>query len=834
MKKKMNFKLLILLQFLLLLCIHCAEDGADGLPGDAGAPGEDGTDGADGADGQDAATTGTISGTVLDEGGNPVEDVEITTVPTTELVTSDASGEFELVDVPVGAYLVEATLAGVGSASIVTGVAGGSTTNISLTLVQSDDAPATIEGSVVDSDGSAVEGASVTVEGQTASATTAADGSFALSGVEPGYAFLNVAAPFDTFLDGGLRKAVLVESGETLDGVQIVLSGRPTDTASWVGESSCATCHAGMHMDILDGTAASIHARFVTEGTDHMVYPELWPEPGDKFLPRDPSGLLLMAQDPSDGEGLVNLVLCTEDTGSGRDYLFKFYPQQPDETSLTEGELDCSPAPVDAVWIPVAGTIGGEGNWGEGYLDPDHAVDDTHPNFGEGKQRFLAKIEDVPYLVDFYTANGIPVTRDKQDYVAYMPVYIYQDATPVGSPLLSPADVGGPKFWQKAPDHWCVPTNTLSRNCAGCHNTGLQIAYEDVVDGATTHKAVVTEYDYQDLNVTCERCHGPGSDHAATGDVTKIINPRYLTARSANETCGQCHAAHAGKSQYPMGVFKYAFDEANIDTLGNGVFVPGVYDMEDFYFNYNEPTANDLWSEGSFHTWPDGTHGRAHSQQLPEMLRSVHANNSREKLTCASCHNPHSLAGAPDKMEVENYEFGSTSYADNTMCLACHAENGPFAETSLHDVAALQIHAGRTVTVSDVEPVFTAMEMSQARNRVANNVADHMQAKAGMGLALYTPGSEESQVGRCTSCHMPKIGKLKDLNDDAQYHLDWDAFGMSAVAEGNVGSHVFDIVWPAQSSLLLSSDPSTGHDYDIMPNSCGSCHEDSRLSGDLD
>ena len=60
-----------------------------------------------------------------------------------------------------------------------------------------------------------------------------------------------------------------------------------------------------------------------------------------------------------------------------------------------------------------------------------------------------------------------------------------------------------------------------------------------------------------------------------------------------------------------------------------------------------------------------------------------------------------------------------------------------------------------------------------------------------------------------------------------------DSKGLSAVAEGNVGSHVFDIVWPAQSAVL-KGDPATGHDYDIMPNSCGSCHAFARLSGDLD
>lgn len=127
-----------------------------------------------------------------------------------------------------------------------------------------------------------------------------------------------------------------------------------------------------------------------------------------------------------------------------------------------------------------------------------------------------------------------------------------------------------------------------------------------------------------------------------------------------------------------------------------------------------------------------------------------------------------------------------------------------------------------------------AGEAALARNRIARAMSEHMQAKAGMGGALYTPADPVMPVGNCASCHMPKIGKLMDINDDAQYHLAPDKFGMSAVAEGNTASHVFDIVWPSQSAILKNPDPVAGHDYDIMPNSCSMCHDFARISGDDD
>ncbi|MGB7971442.1 MAG: carboxypeptidase regulatory-like domain-containing protein [Candidatus Deferrimicrobiaceae bacterium] len=801
-----------------------------------------GNDGSTGPAGEDAVSTGTIQGKVMDSVGNPVDNATVDTSPVTTTVTTDAEGIFALTDIPIGAYEVKATKTGMGSATLMCGVAGGGTMSVTLTLaMQPSSAPAEISGFVKDVNGAAVQGATVAVEGQNSTATTVADGSFALTGVSPGFAFLYVTSPSDTYLDGETREALLVEGGSLVSGVEITLSGRPGAGATSVGKSACQGCHGGTWPELfaaIDGSPnASIHSRFVTEGTSHLAYKDLWPLPGDKYLPRAPNGNLLMVQDPLDGEGLVNLTLCTRDGAEGREYLFKFYPEQPGGISLTEADLDCSSTPAEAVWIPVAATIGGEGNWGEGYVDPGHATPDRNPNFGEGKQRYMCRIQDVPYLVAWMQANNVPLDRAKQDYVAYMPVYVVQDGTPDGSAALGVGDVGIPKFWQKSPDHWCPPENTLSRNCAGCHATGVRIAEGDITDNnAQLYKSVVTSFDYKDLNISCERCHGPGSEHASTADKTKIIIPRYLTAKAGNELCGQCHGSHAGKSQRPEGIHKYPFDNNHLNALGNGFFVPGVYDLATFYFNFDMPTPNvkDNWQEGTFHSWPDQTHSRAHSQMLSEVRRSIHNNNSYEKLTCYRCHDAHTLDSGPASLVSDGYDFKNAAYGNNTLCLVCHATHGPFQEISKDDVAVLQLDAGSAVTKDGVAVSVAAPDAALARNRIARTMAEHMQVGAGMGGALYSPANPDMPVGNCASCHMAKIGKLMDVNDDAQFHLALDKNGMTAVAEGNVASHVFDIVWPSQSAILKNPDPAAGHDYDIMPNSCSKCHDFARISGDND
>lgn len=691
-----------------------------------------------------------------------------------------------------------------------------------------------ISGKVKDLKNVGVKGAVVSVEGQNVKATTASDGSFRLKGVTPGAVYLYVKTPSDKYLDGETLKSIPLTGGATVAGVEITLSGRPGAGATYVGMKTCAGCHDSNMFKAFDGSShASAHSRFVTEGTSHMVYKDKWPEPDGKYLPRNPGGKLLKAQDPLDGKGLVHVVLCTKGEKSNRQYLFKFYPEQKEGVSLGESDLDCTAAPADAIWIPVAATIGGEGNWGKGYVDPSHKTPDRHPNFGEGKQRYMARVQDVPYLNKWMKENGVSREGQKQDYVAFMPVYVMQDGTPEGSKVLAKGELGAPMFWQKSPADWAEPHNTLSRNCAGCHATGLTIKTRDI----SHYKSIVTDWDYKDLNVTCERCHGPGSEHAKTSDKTKIIVPKYLNAKAGNQLCGQCHGSHDGKSENPMGVFKPPFDAQYRDTLGNGFFVPGIYDLATFYHNFDHARVdrgNKKWKEGSFMTWPDQTHGDSHSMEYSELHRSAHWNNSSQKLTCFDCHDAHTLDAGPASLKVGGYDFANAAYGNNTLCLACHAGKGEFKGISKADVAALQLAASRKVAKDGTEVSAKPADAFLSRNRVAKIVAKHMQAQAGMGGALYTPDNPDMPVGNCMSCHMPKIGKLQDLNVDAHYHLAFDKSGKSAVAEGNVPSHVFDVVWPAQSMILRNPDPAKGHDYDIMPNSCSKCHDFARISGDLD
>src|SRR6185312_1760724 len=73
------------------------------------------------------------------------------------------------------------------------------------------------------------------------------------------------------------------------------------------------------------------------------------------------------------------------------------------------------------------------------------------------------------------------------------------------------------------------PTGPL---CDGCHSVNYNLATKQV-----------TEW-----NVGCEKCHGPGSLHAAHPTKTNIVNPENLDPVRGNDTCMQCHTQGQPKS----------------------------------------------------------------------------------------------------------------------------------------------------------------------------------------------------------------------------------------------------------------------------------------------
>ena len=166
------------------------------------------------------------------------------------------------------------------------------------------------------------------------------------------------------------------------------------------------------------------------------------------------------------------------------------------------------------------------------------------------------------------------------------------------------------------------PTGPL---CDGCHSVNYNL---------TTHD--VTEW-----NVGCEKCHGPGSDHAAKPSLANIVNPARLDHVRGNDVCMQCHTQ--GKPP------KNPIDGKYYDwPVG---YVAG--DRLADFWQLEEHKLGEL----SFTHFPDGT---AHKNRM-QGNDFVQSQMYKHGISCFGCHDVHGTANNADTLKPAN-----------VLCQTCH------------------------------------------------------------------------------------------------------------------------------------------------------------------
>jgi len=310
------------------------------------------------------------------------------------------------------------------------------------------------------------------------------------------------------------------------------------------------------------------------------------------------------------------------------------------------------------------------------------------------------------------------------------------------------------------------------QNCAGCHTTGTRNISQNARGEwnfkgypASLHNVDDPGYfDYDGdgtakiMNIGCESCHGPGSQHIlAGGDPAKIVNPAKLETHDANQVCGQCHSVIAST---PTGVIGWPYQEATGKSWLPGSGQP----LADY------ATAAEVW-------WPDGKTG-IDTSQYPEFYNSTKPTFQSHPVRCTECHSSHQETGNPAQIVskiVEGTVSIPTKVEDNTLCLACHATHGPFANITSAQVARY------------------------ADNRTAIGVVVEAHS--------HHPYGPERSMGlsRCTQCHMSTTGGPDELK---------------------LHTHTFEVV-PPEKTLKFQ-------DQGGMPNACAlSCHRSKANSFDL-
>jgi predicted CXXCH cytochrome family protein len=456
--------------------------------------------------------------------------------------------------------------------------------------------------------------------------STDRNGNFSIPGVTGGKYFVYVEPSDRAHLPGGdLANTAMSAADLAKKPLAIQLSGRVPDNATYVGSSKCLQCHAA-YADV--------------KKTLHKLGIAVVGKPGK---------LQDFSRFPEFNAGLNKLMAGT-----------KFYFSDYNKARGFDKYVISDKPPADPATVSFTATFFKDTS-GALKFRTENARDPSDPprvytvemTYGGGlyKQRYLFRSGNALFPFVQYNTTGDDTNPDRTRKVwrDYHADWLYDETA---KKLVDP-----PR------------KKSFEIECASCHFTGYTLTPTvagDFVVGAANDPGGEADIDGDgvpnELNIGCEVCHGPGSEHAKSSKALKaatIVNPRKLSAERATVICNQCHSRPQGNLKNDQPVSKE-----------NRMLVPGISRNE---YLTNHTTREDA-AQKDF--WGDGVHSKAHHQQGTDFIRSKKYINDTQLLTCASCHDPHGTSGVKRQLRKEARDAG------NSLCVSCHANVTVAAHTA--------------------------------------------------------------------------------------------------------------------------------------------------------
>jgi hypothetical protein len=161
--------------------------------------------------------------------------------------------------------------------------------------------------------------------------------------------------------------------------------------------------------------------------------------------------------------------------------------------------------------------------------------------------------------------------------------------------------------------------------------------------------------------VSCERCHGPGDQHAVSGSARSIVNPAKLEPARRDSVCAQCHLSGATEI-----------------AKGDGDFRAGQV--------LSDKAVTFVWSS------PRGP--MPVISHFERMSQSKCRQAAPEKFWCGTCHNPHAPVPVAEKAAFYRQKCMTCHSAAQCErggdCVSCHM---PKTSTAVVQHAAFTDHS---------------------------------------------------------------------------------------------------------------------------------------------
>ena len=293
-------------------------------------------------------------------------------------------------------------------------------------------------------------------------------------------------------------------------------------------------------------------------------------------------------------------------------------------------------------------------------------------------------------------------------------------------------------------------TRPVVPSCLQCHASGIQ-ANAGTLNGYVNPP-------FLENGVSCERCHGAGSDHIARG--AKMVNPAKLAPEARDSICAECHLS--GEVRVP----KVSEDQPGKEER---VLTPG------------DLLADNLTvfvRAGS----PSGLRVTSHVENLAQ---SACKRESGDKMWCGACHDPHTT---PEPAEKAAYFRGKclschqtqdchaaaqARVANGDSCTACHMPGS--ATTDIQHVVFTDHSIRRRPTGSVVAPAsnaelvpypsYTAATRDLAMAYAVVALRDHNPADRARAFSLLKQAAEQGTADAQALAYLAEF--YRDAKDDA-------------------------------------------------------------------